>query len=392
MDDIRPPAVSAAPGKSRAAVSLSFLAGGAGFGGWGASLPSLSRQVGLSEGELGLVLLCFALGGIVMMLNVPRIVRRFGGAHLSTLAAGLFGAAVVVIGAVATLTGLMVIAVLAGVAFGALDVRMNSEAAEIENRLDKPIMSSLHAMFSVGGLAAAAACGQLLRHGVEVGTCLAAIGAGVIIMAVVGSRLPAPRVGPNGGPPRPASAEAGSAVRLGHIWLLGLIAFLGLFTEGAILDWAGIYLVRNLGAPESVGAFAFAVLAGTMAVGRATGDIVTHAFGPGRLVRAGALVAAAALAVVLSLSHLPLIFVALGLIGLGIANVVPLIFSAAGRLTGDAHGRSMSLVMTMGYAGILVGPPFMGFVAESTSLTVSLCIVVAAAAVISALGHHAIPH
>ncbi|MBN9073756.1 MAG: MFS transporter [Rhizobiales bacterium] len=376
--------------KSRVALSLSFLAGGCGFGAWGASLPSLSRELGLSEGQLGLVLLCFALGGIVTMLNVPRLVGRFGGWHFSALTAGLFGAMVAVVGTAQEMIGLALIAAAAGAASGALDVRMNSEAAELESHAGKPIMSSLHAMFSFGGLAAGAACGQLLRHGVTVDTCLAVSGAAVVAMAVIGARLAPARLGPREeAGSRQARERTEGTVRSGGIWLLGLLAFLGLFAEGAILDWAGIYLVRNLGAPESLGAFAFAVLAGTMAVGRAAGDFVTHAFGPGRLVRAGALLVAVSLAAVLSMNGLPLIFVALGLTGLGLANIVPLIFSAAGRLAGDANGSSMSRVMTMGYAGILVGPPFIGFVAESTSLVVSLCVVAAAAVVIAALGRPA---
>ncbi|WP_292165615.1 MFS transporter [Mesorhizobium sp.] len=358
-----------------------FLAGGIGIGAWAASLPSISAGLQIDKGTLGFVLLCFAAGAILTMTNVGRLMPRFGTRTLSLVACTGFGLALIVAPHAPSVTSLGLVVTFAGASFGALDVLMNTDAAFLERRVGRHIMSSFHALFSVGNLGGAGVCGLILSAGGNVQACLGVTGMGVILFGTAGCWLSEPHTSVR------MSSNEGSArldpVQRRRLLLVGVIAFLALFSEGALMDWTAVYLVGNAGASESAGAFGFAVFAGMMAVGRMVGDAMANTFGPARLLRLGAAASALALAVILGISTVPVIFLALILCGFGIANVVPLLFAAAGRIGGHAAGSAMSLVATLGYAGLLVGPAFIGMLAQATSLRASLWVVFAAFVVIT---------
>lgn len=172
--------------------------------------------------------------------------------------------------------------------------------------------------------------------------------------------------------------SGGERVALSRVVLLGTIAFLAFFAEGAILDWIAIYVVRVVEATESTGALVYAVFASAMTLGRLIGDRAKLRLGAVRLFRLGAMMVAGGFALILLVPVLPVIIGAVALCGLGVANLVPLIFSEAGRFGGQDGGKAMSRVMTMGYAGILIGPAIIGFVAEFASLPAGLWLVVGA--------------
>ncbi|MCO5070986.1 MAG: MFS transporter [Rhizobiaceae bacterium] len=369
----------------RIAVSAYFLAAGVGLGAWVACLPALSLRADLDKRQLGMVLLCFALGAIMAMTSTGRIVARHGTGLACVLCAIVFGAVLAIVPNIASsviaLSGLIFVG---GAAFGALDVAMNVEASVLEQRSRRAIMSSFHALFSVGNLIGAAASAQVLRLGGGMTVCLVAGGATVAALAAaawwwspVAERTPEERSG------QPHDRVRIAPERSRQLWLLGGVAFLALLSEGALMDWSAIYLVGTIGTSESAGALGFAVLAGAMAVGRVIGDAATRIAGPERLLRYGALAVALSLAIALALRDQTATYVALAVCGLGVANVVPILFSSAGRIGGDAVGPAMSRISTMGYAGLLVGPAFIGFVAEATSLTSSLCAIVVFALVVA---------
>ncbi|CAN7350395.1 MFS transporter [Mesorhizobium sp. LjNodule214] len=367
-----------------------FLAGGIGIGAWAASLPSISAGLQIDKGTLGFVLLCFATGAIMTMTNVGRLVPRFGTRILCLVACTGFGLALIVAPHAPSVMSLGLVVAFAGASFGALDVLMNTDAAFLERRVGRHIMSSFHALFSVGNLGGAGICGLILSTGGNVQACLGVTGMGVILFGAAGCWLSEPHVSVR------KNSNEGAArldpVQRRRLVLVGVVSFLALFSEGALMDWTAIYLVGNAGASESTGAFGFAVFAGMMAVGRVVGDAMAIAFGPARLLRLGAATSALALVVILGISTVPVIFLALILCGFGIANVVPLLFAAAGQIGGHAAGSAMSLVATLGYAGLLVGPAFIGMLAQATSLRASLWVVFVALVVI-ALGASATrPH
>jgi predicted MFS family arabinose efflux permease len=366
---------------SRLASFMVFLAGGIGIGAWAASLPSISAGLQIDKGTLGLVLLCFAAGAILTMTSVGRLVPRFGTRSLCLVACIGFGLALMVAPHGPSVMSLGFVVAFAGASFGALDVLMNTDAALLERRVGRHIMSSFHALFSVGNLGGAGICGLILSAGGNVQACLGVTGMGVILFGAAGCWLSEPHVSVR------KSSNDGLArldpVQRRRLLLVGVIAFLALFSEGALMDWTAVYLVGNAGASESTGAFGFAVFAGMMAIGRVVGDAMANAFGPARLLRLGAAASALALAVILGISTVPVIFLALILCGFGIANVVPLLFAAAGRIGGHAAASAMSLVAALGYAGLLVGPAFIGMLAQATSLRASLWVVFVAFAVIT---------
>jgi predicted MFS family arabinose efflux permease len=369
---------------SRLAVSAVFLAAGTGIGAWAACLPALSAQASLDKRELGIVLLCFALGAIAAMMSMGKVLAKHGTSLACVVCAALFGAVLVAVPYATGMAMLSVLVLVGGAAFGALDVAMNTEASAIERQSENPVMSSFHAVFSVGSLAGAGLSAQLLATGGDFATCLTAAGAAVIVLGVLAWMRHSSAANLRLAPDAPPLATIGlSSAQKRHLWLVGGLAFLALLTEGALMDWSAIYLVGTIGASESAGAFGFALFAGMMAFGRAIGDVATRIAGPERLLRFGAASVAAGLAAMLLFSSVTAVYVALAVCGLGISNVVPAVFSAAGRIGGDAAAVAMSRVTTLGYAGLLVGPPFIGFLAEATTLSASLWAVVSAAVVVS---------
>lgn len=360
----------------RAALSGCFLAAGLGIGTWGANLPALGRRASMSEGDIGIVLLCFAAGAVLAMTNAARVMVRFGAGRSAATAAILFGLGIIAVTQAEGMVSAALIATLIGISFGALDVTMNNEAASLERHAARPVMASLHAIFSLGTLASSMAYAAIVAAGGRDFLCLFLTG-----IAIVGIALLSWRGLPHDGSPAKTGTErkaTGTGVPLVRVLLLGGIAFLAFFAEGAILDWIAIYVVRIVGADESAGALVYAVFASAMTFGRLIGDRAKMRLGALRLFRIGTLMVAFGFTLILLAPVLPVIFAAIVFCGLGVANLIPLIFSEAGRFGAGDGGKAMSRVMTMGYAGILIGPALIGFVAEFASLPVGLWLVVLA--------------
>ncbi|RUV95473.1 MFS transporter [Mesorhizobium sp.] len=364
------------PMPARLACSLFFLSGGVGIGAWAASLPVLAAKNNLDKGLLGLVLLCFALGAILLMVNVGHLTRRFECSTISICGALVFAVALVVVPHVASVPLLAAAVFVAGAGFGTLDVSMNTDASVLENRVNRHIMSSLHGAFSLGNLTGAFLVGQILANGGALTVCMSAAGLSVACLAAVA--LSGSRSGVSADQRvKSVGARRGSldpALRP-HLFLLGVIAFLALLAEGGMMDWSAVYIVTIFGAAESTGAYGFAIFATTMAIGRLTGDWMTSKTGPTTLLLVSTMVCAVSVLVFIVASNLVIVFCALAASGFGVANIVPAVFAAAGRAGGAAAGQAMSIVTTMGYAGLLLGPALLGFIAQASSLAASFGLV-----------------
>jgi predicted MFS family arabinose efflux permease len=380
---------------SRLHCNLFFLAAGIGIGAWASSLPLLAAGVGLNKGQLGTVLLCFAFGAIVLMINVGRYIDRVvSNQVLSLCGSVVFGAAFLVIPFIENPIVLGGSVFVAGAAFGTLDVAMNTEASQIELETGRHLMSSFHAVFSIGNLAGAFLVGQLIGLGGGLQACLGVAGLLVMFLAL-STRMIATKtthrsagLHPEG---MPAANTSLSATQRTLILVLGGIAFLALLAEGGMMDWTAIYMIDILGASESHGAYAFAIFAGAMAGGRLVGDAVTRRVGHIPLIRFGGVLCAVSVAMLLFANSAVLSLAALALCGLGVANMVPAVFASAGNVGGTAAGRAISIVTTMGYSGLLLGPALLGFLAQATGLVVSFVLIMLAflliAAVTFQLGH-----
>jgi fucose permease len=239
-------------------------------------------------------------------------------------------------------------------------------------------MSSLHALFSVGGVAGALLAAGAMGAGVsDAGHVL-----GAALLALAAAALALPRLTLE---PRQRGAIGPALVRPPRALLgLGFLAFVGLLAEGAMADWSAVYLHDTLGASAALAAVGFAAFSLAMAAGRFAGDAATRRVGPRAVLRASGAVAAAGLGSALLVGRPAAGIAGCALVGLGIANIVPILFSAAARGSGVEPGRALAAVATIGYLGFLCGPPLIGAVAEVAGLTVGLALVSAAGALVAA--------
>jgi predicted MFS family arabinose efflux permease len=352
--------------RPRVATGATFLVSGAVIGTWAANVPYVRDRLDISTTTIGFCLLAMAFGSLLAMPLTGRELHRRPSAQLTRLGAVLVplaGTLPLLAPSVGTLAAALF---LLGVAVGILDVSMNAHGIAVERESGRPVMSSLHASWSVGGLAAAG--GVALGHLLGADPRAAAAVAMALLLAVgfvAGPHLGAMSVAAGeeegGGGPRFVRPSRGAL-------LIGVMVFALFMAEGAVTDWSALYLDRDLETGATVAAVGYGAFAGGMALGRAFGDRVNRAVGARRLLAGGSALAAVALAAMV-LAGLPAVaLLALLLAGFGVANGVPLLFSAAGRIRDMPPGPAIAAASTMGYLGLLAGPPLLGFVADATSL------------------------
>jgi predicted MFS family arabinose efflux permease len=362
--------------RARHAIGVVFLVNGTVFGSWAPHIPLVQERLGLSPGVLGAALLAIAVGALVAMLSSGAVIARFGSAPV-TAASTLAMCLALRLPVLAPDLVLLVAALLfLGAANGLMDVAMNAHGVAVETRLMRPIMSSLHGMFSLGGLIGAAGGALLLDR---VPPAAHALGTAAVLLAVALVTLRGLLPG------RVDVGDAGPHFVLPSRAALGLgaLCFLVMMSEGAALDWSAAYLRHELGTGTGLAATGFAAFSAMMAAGRFSGDWLRGHIGAVALVRGSACLAAVGLGAALLLGS-PLAAVAgFACAGLGLSNLVPVFFGTAGRLPGEEPGRAIAATATVGYLGFLAGPPLIGFAAEASSLGVALGIVVLACALVA---------
>jgi MFS family permease len=350
------------PSRARLAVATIFCMNGIALANWIARIPDVKQQLALSDQQLGLVLLCVAVGALVAQPTVGWLIGRVGSRRMTTVMLIGFCLSVSLPGLASNMLSMMGVLFIFGACNGGLDVAMNAQAALVEQGYGRPIMSSFHGLWSIGGLVGAAMGGLIATQGVPVGTHLLVVSIVAVIVAVLATRwlVVDDQVHQEAGPSFALPPRA--------LVLLGLIAFGVLFCEGAIADWGAVYLRESLHSTPSVAATGFAVFSLLMAAGRLTGDSLALRLGPATVVRGGGALVALGIAVSLA-SPLPALTIAgFGLVGAGLACSFPLILSAAARTPGVAANTAIAAMATMGYTGFLVGPPLIGTVAEAVTL------------------------
>jgi MFS family permease len=367
--------------RSRVAVSTLFFVNGAIFAGWVTRVPDVRDRVAADEGALGLALLAVAVGSMLSMPAVGAACER----RDSRAIAGATALACCVSGplpAFAQDVVQLALALLAvGATFGALDVAMNVQAIALERAYRRPIMSSFHGWFSVGGLAGALGGGLVAGLGVDARVHLA-VGAVVAAACVAGASRelwPAPaRARSRAAPGRRARATP-------VLLVCGAIAFCAALGEGAMADWSALYMTDALGAGAGVAALAYAAFAGAMAVGRLGGEPVIAALGPAGTLQIGCGAMALALGAGLAVEDPGVAIAAFAIAGLGVACVFPVVLSTAGGVEDGRGGPAVAFVSTIGYSGFLAGPPLIGAIADRTALSWGLGVVVVLGAVAAAL-------
>lgn len=355
------------PRPARIAVTAVFLASGASLGTWVSRVPALQQRLDASKAELGLALFGLAVGAVVGLPLAGWLAHRFGSRRITRTA--LLGVAVTMPlpGLAPTLFALALCFAAFGLASGILDVAMNAHGVEVEGLYGRPILSSFHAAFSIGGLAGAGAGGVAAALGVSPALHFALAGAAfAAVWAWTGPRLLPHAVD------RAAEGLSLRALSQG-LAAVAALTFAAMLTEGAAADWGAVYLHDVVGTSQGVATIGFIAFSVTMTLGRLVGDRVTARVGPVALTRAGGLLAAAGVAGALAMRQPAVVALGFACLGAGVAVVVPMAYRAAGV---RAAAPGIAAVSTVGYGAFLVGPPLIGFLADATSLRAALSLVV----------------
>lgn len=354
---------------ARRAVSAVFFVDGALLGGWAPYLATAKAHLGISDGVLGTALLASALGAVSTMPFAGALIHRFG-SRTTALFGGLLLALIVPWLIVAPSLPLFALLLYVyGASNGQMDVGMNSHAMAVQDRYPRPILSAVHGWFSVGGFAGGAGMALASAVGLPPVVHLAAASAVLAVVLVVAARFLLPAdVDRNAEGPKFAWPK-------GVLLAIGVLVTLAFVGEGGAWDWAAIYLRNSLHTPQALAGLGFGLFSFAMASCRFVGDGFIHRFGHRRVLGASGCLAGLGFLCAVSLPSPWLSIAGFAVVGLGLANAVPILFKAAGSVPGFAVGPSLAAVTTCGYSGFLVGPPVVGAIADWRSLAFSLALI-----------------
>ncbi|HCQ64075.1 MAG TPA: MFS transporter [Rhodobacteraceae bacterium] len=365
-----------------AAVVAMFALNGVFLGVWASRVPAVAERYGLSPGGLGLVLLAIGLGAIVSFPLAGRLADKRGAARVTLwLALGHVAAMGPV--ALAPNVWALVPALFAfGAMQGGMDVTMNAWAGEVEKASGRPIMSVFHGLWSLGAATGAATGFGAVSLGIGITPHFIAVS----LLAAV----PALLIARGAWVSQTHAADGSEPVFVfpkGALLVVGAVALAAALGEGSVADWGALFLVRVAGAGEASAALGYTVFALAMVTVRVSGGGVVGALGPVRTTRIAGLLAATGAGLAVAVASYPVALAGFVLMGAGYALVIPLAFSRAANDPFVKPGRAIASVATLGYGGVLLGPPIIGFVAEATSVRFSFGVVAALALVISVFAH-----
>ncbi|MEO1557708.1 MAG: MFS transporter [Pseudomonadota bacterium] len=362
------------------AVSAMFLLNGALYGIWAARIPAMATRHDLDAGELGLLLLLLAGGAIAAFPLAGRFADKLGAAFLTLWIAVAYTGALGLTALAPNVATLAVALAVFGATHGAMDVAMNTWAGEAERHIARPVMSSFHAMFSLGAALGAASGFFAEQWSVGIPAHFSVTG-----VAVAALTLAMARIGWVSPTQDRVSGTPLFPLPKGPLVAVGLIAFCTSMGEGAMVDWSALLLIETTRVTPAQAALGYTMFSVAMVITRLLGDQVTRAFGPTPTARiAGVIATVGAISAVSSTSY-SVTLTAFALMGVGYAVIMPLAFSRAAR---DPHlppGTAIASVSTLGYGGLLLGPPLIGFVAYASTLRTGFALLAVLAALIIVL-------
>lgn len=367
------------------ALRLQFFIAGALFATWGVHVPSVKSHYALGEQALAWAMLAGGAGAVAALLQAGQVLARFEPRRVVPVA-GLACAAAIASLLASRHYGVLLALLLAyGMAAALFDVAINAQASALERLAGRPLMSGFHGMFSLGGMAGAGAGSVLAAAGVGAVPHLAgaALVCAVLTCGAGAWMLRQP-------PAKGQSRQPGLSLPRGSLALLGLLAAMGLIAEGAMYDWSVLYLKQDIGAGTAVASLGYTSFSAAMAAARFGGDWVRARLAPVTLLRASGAVGVAGMALALLVPHPAAVLAGFTLAGLGFANIVPVLFSAAAQVPGVAPAHGIAAVASVGYLGLMAGPPVIGFIAEGRSLAAGLLVVVVFAAAVGLCARRAL--
>lgn len=337
-----------------------FLIVGLGTASWAALIPFVKVRAGLGEAQLGLLLLCLGVGSLVAMPLAGGATARFGLRPVLIAGTAAIGFTLPLLATAHTAEVLAPALLLFGGGMGMVDCAMNLQAVAVERAAGRPMMSGFHGLYSLGSLLGAIAAGGVLSLGLgTTGMAGMSVATVAALFASAWSGIPV-RSATAGGP--------AFATPRGAVLLIGLLCCIVFLTEGSVLDWSAVFLVQDRGLDPARATLGYAAFSVTMTVGRLTGDRIVSRLGRPRILLFGGLCAAAGLALTVLVPAWEATVAGYAMVGAGCANIVPVLFTAAGRQTAMPPSVAVPAVTTFGYAGVLAGPAAIGFIAQATSL------------------------
>ncbi len=364
--------------RAQAGVAALFFVNGTTVGSWVPHIPDRAHELELNSAQLGATLLAGGIGCLIAMPLAGWVIGRFGSRQVTSVAGPLFPS-FLALAVLAPTAHLMAAALLlVGMTGASMDVAMNAHGVLVERQLGRRTISLFHGLFSVGCVAGSATTGTALAHHVParviVGT-VAVLLAGVVLVARAvllrdgpGSAFaatPVMRPGLSGGT---LLDRLRALIPHGRLLLLGVLTFSAMVSEGAVADWSALLLRVTRGLGDGVVGYGFTCFSATMVLGRFTGDRVVARLGEVGALRLGGLLGVVGFGFMLASSTLPLMLTGFAVAGLGLSNASPILYRSAGRLPGFAPGAAIAIAVGVGYAGLLAGPPSLGFLAHATGL------------------------
>jgi MFS family permease len=355
--------------RARRGVSALFFVDGAALGAYVSHLADIQTKLHLTNGQLGRAMMFSAVGAVSTMPLAGGLIHRFGSRTVTLVGATILLAVVPLLALAPSVPLLCLTLYFVGASNGQADVAMNAHSMAVQERSQRPILSAIHGWFSLGGFAGGAGAALVATFGGRPLTHM--LISSILLAFAMGwgyrSMLP-PEIDRNAEGPK-------FALPTRQLVLLSVLVLFAFVSEGAMWDWCTVFLRRSLNSGVFWGAFGFGLASFGMAAGRFLGDAWTHRFGYRKLLLVSAAVAGVSLLLALVSGSVVLAILGFAAMGVGVANIVPLLFRAAAGQPGISAGVGLAAVTTVGYTGFLGGPPLIGFVADRTSLRVALSLI-----------------
>ncbi len=350
------------PRKSRLAVGAVFFAYGLTFASWASRIPTIQQSLGISDGTLGLVLFSLPAGLFLCLPFSGWIINHFGSKKIVVIAGLIYTGLLLLIGISQTLVQLVAVLFAFGFFSSLLNIAVNTQAAGVEQAYEKPIMASFHGMWSLAGFTGAAIGTIMMGYGVDPAYHFILI---FVLMLLIIFFSTTNMVHKDAG----QNADGLKFIMPDRpLMKLGVIAFCSLVCEGTMVDWSGVYFLKVVKAePAWVGAGYTAYMI-AMAAGRFIADWVTGKIGVQRVLQLSGLLTVLGLLISVVFPYQVPAIIGFLLVGIGVSSVVPLAYSAASKSVTMPASQALSTVTTIGFFGLLVGPPFIGIISESSDL------------------------
>ncbi len=360
------------------ATRAAFFVPGFAIACWAPLVPYAKVRAGLDDALLGVVLLCLGLGSLLAMPLAGILAARFGCRAVMQASVVIIVAALPLLAFAPTPLTIGVALLVFGAAIGAMDCVMNIQAVFVERESGKAMMSGFHAFYSIGALCGAALVTLLLSVGSGALLATLATASGVVLVTLASMRWWRTERAPQG--------EAAFAVPRGVVMLIGLVCFVCFLAEGSMLDWSAVFLHDVRGVELAHAGWGFVAFNVAMTVTRLFGDGLVNRMGGARAVLIGGLVGSVGFFLATLVPAFWVALVGYALVGIGCANIVPVMFTLAGRQTRMPESVAIPAVTTMGYAGVLLGPASIGFIAQHWSLPMAFLLAASALAFVAVLG------